>query len=648
MRQALGAAARNPALNAALDLHRQGKLTEALRAYRVILGQDVQNADAAFLCGMAALQAGAGEAAAHLFDSAIEIDPSRADFHANLGLARAGDGDLAAGLPPLIRAMLLSPTEPSIAYNLGQVGERAGLVERAFVSFRASAYLQPEHVLSWIEFGAVARLKREPATANIALLNAIRLDDDAPRAWFNIAMLRADQSLDDDAEAGFRRAMELDPTYVEAIGNLGNHLRSRKRRKDARAVLLDGIARHPISARLWSGLSAVAFDDDWIDQADMAARRAVLIEPGHVDGVANLAQSLHRTGVTGQSVRYGARARLLAPKDARLEFNEATYLLGDGDLGGGWDAYEARLAHLSEVWHQALPGRRWTAGPPPGSHLLVVAEQGLGDELLFATCLLELAEILSRGELESVTVECDPRLDALFRRSFPRFKTVPRPAKRPVFDSSHGDSAASNTHDIDCHIFAGSLPRLFRRSLSDFAQPSRLVANSDRVAYWRDYLKSRAKGPVFALTWRSMRRRDRGDVYYPPVQALAPILGLRELHFVTLQYDDPEPDLREIEKLFDVEIIRPDGLDPMNDLNEVAALLMATDGMVSAYNAALNLAGILGVPAYTATYGYFWPTLRTKALPWYPSVTIEMRTGGDDWDTAIQRLTSRVQADLKA
>jgi tetratricopeptide (TPR) repeat protein len=648
VRQALAAAERDPALDAALGLHRQGKLAEALRAYQAILGQDGQNADAAFLCGMAALQAGAGEAAAHLFVGAIGIDPSRADFHANLGLARARGGDLTAGLTPLIRAMLLSPDEPSIAYNLGQVGERAGLIDRAFISFRASAHLQPEHVLSWIEFGAVARLKREPGIANIALLNALGLDDAAPRAWFNIAMLRADQSLDDDAETGFRRAMELDPTYVEAFGNLGNHLRSRKRREEAGAVLLNGIARHPVSARLWSGLSAVAFDDDRIDQADMAARRAALIEPSHVDGVANLAQSLHRAGATGQSVRYGARARLLAPEDARLEFNEATYLLGDGDLGGGWDAYEARLLRLPEAGHLALPGRRWTAGPPPGRHLLVVAEQGLGDELLFATCLPELAEILSRGDLENVTVECDPRLDALFRRTFPDFETVTRPAKRSASDSGPGDSSASDTQKIDCHVFAGSLPRLFRRSLSDFALPSRLVADPARVAYWRDYLKSRAKGPVFGLTWRSMSRRDRGDVYYPPLQALAPILGLAELQFVTLQYDDPEPDLREIEERFDVEIIRPDGLDPMNNVDEVAALLMATDGMISAYTAALNLAGFLGVPAYTATYGYYWPTLGTDALPWYPSVTIEMRTGADDWDTAIQRLTSRVQADLRA
>ncbi len=144
-----------------------------------------------------------------------------------------------------------------------------------------------------------------------------------------------------------------------------------------------------------------------------------------------------------------------------------------------------------------------------------------------------------------------------------------------------------------------------------------------------------------------MSRRDRGDIYYPPIDSLAPIFEGPNIRFVTLQYDDPEPDLREIESRYGVEIIRPPDLDPMNDLDDIAALLTAADGMVSAYTAALNLAGILGVPGYTATYGYYWPTLGTGALPWYPSVRIEMRLGVEDWDAPIQRLTQRLNTDLR-
>jgi Tfp pilus assembly protein PilF len=645
VKQALAAAEHDPALAAALGLHRAGKLAEAITAYRDILADNTGNANAAFLCGMAALQAGAFEAAASLFTGAIQIDPARADFHANLGLARAQTGDLTAGRSPLIRAALLEPTAASVAFNLGQLLDRLGAQDAAITAFRASTRLQPAHVESWIEYGAAARAAKRPYEANIALLTALRLDDAAPRAWFNIALLRADQSLDADAETGFRRAVELDPNYVEAIGNLGNHLRGLTRRDEARTVLEDGVARHPHSARLWAGLSAVRFDDNDTAQASKDARRAAVLAPSLVDAAANLAQSRHQSGSGVDAIHHGARACLLAPADHRVRFNQATYLLGNGRLAEGWDLYEARSEPIPDPIRQRFPGTPWLDGPPPGRNLLVIAEQGLGDELLFATCFADLDAFLSRGELDSVTVQCDSRLIPLFKRSFPRLDFAARARHQRLDEIAASPPGGEHA---DCHIHAGSLPRLFRRDLAAFDDaPRPFTADPGRVAHWREFLRKEFDGPVFGLTWRSMSRRDRGDIYYPPIDSLAPIFEGPNIRFVTLQYDDPEPDLREIESRYGVEIIRPPDLDPMNDLDDIAALLTAADGMVSAYTAALNLAGILGVPGYTATYGYYWPTLGTGALPWYPSVRIEMRLGVEDWDAPIQRLTQRLITDLR-
>ncbi len=646
MRQALAEAAQNPALAAALALHREGKLAEAIHAYRTILETDARNPNAAFLCGMAAMQAGAFEAAGNLFAGAVRIDPERPDFHANLGLALAQSGDIEASTAPLMRAALLDPAAASIVFNLGQVLERASRRAAALVAFRASSRLQPDHVTSWIEYGAMARLERKPAIANLALLTALRLDEEAARAWFNLALLRADQSLHEDSELFFRRVLEIDPHHVEAIGNLGNHLRALKRRSEARSILEDGLSIHPLSARLWSGLSAVNFDDDRIAQAEDAARRAALIDPSLVDATANLAQSLHRAGATSEAVRRGIRARRIAPAEHRLRFNQATYLLGDGRLDEGWDDYDARLTDIPELLISRLPGPRWIAGAPPGRNLWVAAEQGLGDELLFATCFPDLEALLENKTLESVIIESDVRLHALIRRAFPRFDVAVRPLRQRL-DEEHPTPVGGGR--ADCHIHAGSLPRLFRRQLSDFLQPeSCLVADPDRVAQWRDYLRSRHAGPILGLTWRSMNRRDRGDVYYPPIDTLGPILEIPGVRYVCLQYDDPEPDLAEIESRFGIQVIRPEGLDTLNDLDGIAALLAASDGMVSAYTAALNLAGTLNVRAYTATYGYYWPTLGTGTLPWYPSVRIEMRTGAEGWEAPIDRLARRLRRDFTA
>lgn len=648
MKQALAAAAADPKLGAAFELHRSGALAEAIQAYREILDAHPDDADAAFLCGMAALQAGAHGSAALLFEAAAGLDRGRADFHANLGLALAQAGDLGGAGRPLARAMLLAPGNPQTAFNLGQVFERSGDLGRAFMAFRASAHLQPEHAASWVEFGSTARLDSRPTVANSALLMALRLDPHAARAWFNIAMLRADQGINEDAETGFRRAIEISPDHGEAIGNLGNHLRGQKRRAEAREVLEDGVRRAPMLARPWAGLSAVDFDDDRIEQAGAAARRACLIDPGLVDGLANLAQSEHRAGRTAASVRHGRAARMLDPADHRVRFNLATYLLGDGQLAAGWQAYGARLRALPEDASLGLPGPCWTGALPPGRRLMVTAEQGLGDELLFATCLPDLHAKLLDGDLEMLVVECDGRLGRLFQRSFPGITVFERRSTRASIDRPADYTEISRQTGSDCHVPAGSLPGLLRPDLASFERSSAwLVPDPDRVARWRAFLETQTDAPVFALTWRSMRQRDRGDVYYPPIGGLGPILGIPGIRYVTLQYDEPEPDLREIENRHGVEIIRPPAIDLMNDLDDVAALISATSGVVSAYTTVLNLAGALGVPAFTATYGYYWPTLGSGALPWYPSVGIEMRTAGDTWDDVMGRLARRLCDHLK-
>jgi hypothetical protein len=72
--------------------------------------------------------------------------------------------------------------EPSIAFSLGQLVDQAGRRGPAHTAFRTSPDLQPGHVLSWIEFGAIARLTNRPEVSNTALLHALKPDPQAPRA----------------------------------------------------------------------------------------------------------------------------------------------------------------------------------------------------------------------------------------------------------------------------------------------------------------------------------------------------------------------------------------------------------------------------------------------------------------------------------
>ena len=114
------------------------------------------------------------------------------------------------------------------------------------------------------------------------------------------------------------------------------------------------------------------------------------------------------------------------PADAAMiTFAAATLALARGDLAAGWEGYETRMSpHRARPVAFEAPGRRWAPNLPlAGKRLLVLAEQGLGDELLFASLLPDVIEAL--GPEGRLTLAVEPRLVALFARSFPQAEVLP-------------------------------------------------------------------------------------------------------------------------------------------------------------------------------------------------------------------------------
>ena len=57
----------------------------------------------------------------------------------------------------------------------------------------------------------------------------------------------------------------------------------------------------------------------------------------------------------------------------------------------------------------------WDGSPLKEKTLLIYTEQGIGDEIMFASCFEEIIE-----QIGECIVECDKRLIPIFTRSFPK------------------------------------------------------------------------------------------------------------------------------------------------------------------------------------------------------------------------------------
>ncbi len=266
-----------------------------------------------------------------------------------------------------------------------------------------------------------------------------------------------------------------------------------------------------------------------------------------------------------------------------------------------------------------FPQPQWDGGGAPDGHLLVWGEQGLGEEIWTAALLPQAAARVGR-----VTLEAAPRLAALFARSFPAVAVVPR-----------GDPPAPECRAAGFQVGAVGL----LRALAAGAEPHPPHLRPDRDAV--DRLRARYRGlgsaPVIGISWRSANR------HAPRAKSTslldwAPILS-RPAIFVDLQYGDTEADRAAAERALGVRIHRDPAIDPLGDLDPVAAQMAAMDAVITVSNTTAHLAGGLGVPSAVLLprgRGQVWCWL-DGTRSWYAGQRICRQDRPGEWAAAIGR-----------
>lgn len=152
-----------------------------------------------------------------------------------------------------------------------------------------------------------------------------------------------------------------------------------------------------------------------------------------------------------------------------------------------WTGWEYRNEWAIGSYSPEIPNKRWRL-EPVGS-IAVLGEQGIGDEIMFSSCVPDL---LSR--VPKVVLECDPRLVDVFARSF----GIETKARQDIVD--RGEPIVrylTLKRDEDAFIPLGDLPRLFRKSGSAFPRQSFLRPRPEFVEKWK-HLKGRT-----GIAWRS-------------------------------------------------------------------------------------------------------------------------------------------------
>ena len=499
--------------------------------------------------------------------------------------------DFAAGGKWAIKALEKDEKNGVGWYLLAMARERAGDFTNSIKAYEAALQLLPDH-------------------AEVA--------NDLGRLAYRMGM-------HEQAEKLFRHYVEHAPDRPEGVNNLATVVRDRGRPDEAVELLRQAIGVNPEAQMLWNTLGTIMMERGDLETACIFFSEAIRLAPTFGKSRYNLSQvKLGLGDPEGALEDCDEAMKLVITADDRemMRLARSSYQLAMSRLGEGWDDYEARLSpQFADVTNFFIDRPRWSPGADvAGKTVLVVGEQGLGDEILFANVLPDLLEKL--GPEGKLRIAVEPRLVPLFQRSFPTaevtWHTTHLWATRPLRSAPNTDHASA-----DLWTPMGSLMREFRRTLDDFpAHKGFLKPDPKRVAHWRKVLKTAPAGPKVGLLWKSATNKDARQRYFSPFSQWAPVLKTPGVSFINLQYGDCSEELAQAEEEFGVRIWTPPGIDLKKDLDDVAALCAAMDLVVGFANASFNLAASSGTPVWLISTPGSWPRLGTDRYPWYPQARV--------------------------
>jgi hypothetical protein len=283
----------------------------------------------------------------------------------------------------------------------------------------------------------------------------------------------------------------------------------------------------------------------------------------------------------------------------------------------------------------------WNLEDISGRRILIVGENGVGDEILTASCL---HEFLQQAKPDRSIWQCDAKLQTLFTRSFPEVEF------RPM-----------NVPAVDATIYSWELIRRVRKNLDDFAwtqsdqtfNPYLKQSPSLSQSLRRQY--SDGRRPIVGLAWRSTRdgvlQSDKSCGLRDVPHWKRFFENLRDrVRFVSLQYGDTRDDIAFVRGQYEVEIYQDDRVDAFNDLDAAAAQIAAMDYAVTISTTTAHVAGALGVPTWailTRKPFPHWGAGKT-ICPWYPTICPVRQQSPGGWKSVLEHITDNIAEEISS
>ena len=320
------------------------------------------------------------------------------------------------------------------------------------------------------------------------------------------------------------------------------------------------------------------------------------------------------------------RALAILPANPAALGNRSMVDLAVGNWERGWAGYDQHLKLNTRRSRTYKDVPEWDGSP--GKTVIVYGEQGLGDEIMFASMIPDLKAVCAH-----VIFDCHPRLVKTFERSF----GVECHGTRKTTACEWFPNAKA-----DAVVAIGSLGKFFRNSADAFPGTPYIVSRAQRT---------RRQRMRVGISWKGGTKSTGQHLRSFPLDAFAPLISaFPEVEWVSLQYHpDAGQDVLAMYERTGLRLDHPPIALQAIDYDETLNLLANIDLVITVPTTILHAAGALGVPCWVLVQKEAaWRETgnvqgRGERMPWYDSVRLRHKTT-EAWEPLIAQIMQELAA----
>ena len=668
------------ALQQAVDAHKAGQSQKAHRLYAAILKVRPKHPDANHNTGLLTVGFGKIELALPFFKTALEANPSIAQFwyshivaliklerlidakvlldqaknkgikgtdfdyleqrlneankvlsiklnnadYYNMGIALQMQSKFEEAIEAYNKALAIKPDHENAYYNMGIAFKSQGKLDEAVEAYKKAIFIKPDYVNAYNNMGNAFKSQGKLDEAVEAYKKAIFIKPDYVNAYNNMGIALQEQNKLEDAIEAYNKALAIKPDYAEAYNNMGVTLQAQNKQEDAIEAYGKALAIEPDYADAYNNMGNALQEQNNLDEAIEVYKKALSIKPDYADAYNNIGNALRVQGKLEEAMEACNKALAIKPNNADAHHNRSLAFLAAKDFNQGFIQYEWRWK-TKKLCKTFLQSAKPMWNGEKNQRVLVWGEQGIGDEIMFSSIIPDLYAASLR-----ILVKCDKRLIPLFKRSFPTdviyfSKDLPVPED-----------------EYDFHIPMGSLPLIFRKSLDSFKKSASgfLKYDKSKTESIKAQLMQEYGKKIVGISWKTVSP-IRGSINRNiDLAKLTSALDSSNTQLLCLQYGDISDEIEAVKRDFGIEVIQFSDVDNKNDIDGLAALMAACDTVVTIDNATTHLSGALGLPTklmLPLTADWRWG-LSDNSSYWYDAVQLYKQSEANDWHSVLAQI----------